>query len=78
MNWRKFHLNWRKHLGWQRVHLILTWAWVLLLLPTILWWNASILFIGVASVYANVVSHWTAFQAAKAEEAVLSNNEDSG
>jgi hypothetical protein len=57
----------------RRLHLILTWAWVLLLVPTIFWWKDSILFIGMASVYANVVSHWTAWQAAKAEDAA---NED--
>lgn len=58
----------------KKLHLILTWGWVALLVPTILWWKTSILFIGIASVYANVVSHWTAYQAARAEEAV---NEES-
>lgn len=58
----------------KRLHLILTWLWVLLIVPTILWWKESILFIGIVSVYANVVSHWTAYQAARAEKAA--NNED--
>jgi hypothetical protein len=58
----------------RRLHLILTWLWVLLIVPTILWWKDSILFIGIVSVYANVVSHWTAYQAARAEKAA--NNKD--
>jgi len=53
----------------KRLHLILTWCWVLLIVPTVLWWKESILFIGIVSVYANVVSHWTAYQAARAEKA---------
>lgn len=59
-----------------RVHLISTWVWVALLVPTVLWWKDSILFIGVASVYANVVSHWTAYQAARAEQAVSKQQDD--
>jgi hypothetical protein len=58
----------------KRLHLMLTWLWVLLIVPTILWWKESILFIGIVSVYANVVSHWTAYQAARAEKAA--NNQD--
>lgn len=61
----------------RKLHLILTGLWSLLVIPTVIWWKDSILFIGIVSVYANVVSHWTAFQAAKAEEAV-SKDQDSG
>lgn len=63
-------------MNWLRVHLILTWVWVALLLPTVLWWKDSILFIGMASVYANVISHWTAYQAARAEDAVSKDQGD--
>jgi hypothetical protein len=58
----------------RRLHLILTWAWMALIIPTILWWKESILFIGIVSVYANVVSHWTAYQAARAEKAASSDD----
>lgn len=61
----------------RRLHLYLTLFWCVLIVPTVIWWKDSILFIGIVSVYANVVSHWTAFQAARAEEAV-SNDHDSG
>jgi hypothetical protein len=59
----------------KRLHLILTWCWVLLIVPTIFWWKESILFIGIVSVYANVVSHWTAYQAARAEKAANGDNQ---
>jgi hypothetical protein len=59
----------------KRLHLILTWGWVLLIVPTVLWWKESILFIGIVSVYANVVSHWTAYQAARAEKAASNQDE---
>lgn len=49
----------------------------MLVIPTILWWKDSILFIGIVSVYANVVSHWGSYQAARAEKAV-SKNQESG
>lgn len=47
---------------------------MVLIIPTILWWKESILFIGIVSVYANVVSHWTAYQAARAEKAASNND----
>lgn len=49
-------------------------VWAILVVPTILWWKDSILFIGIVSVYANMISHWTAYQAARAEEAVSNNS----
>lgn len=58
----------------RRIHLILTMVWAILVVPTILWWKDSILFIGIVSVYANMISHWTAYQAARAEEAVSNNS----
>lgn len=59
----------------RRLHLILTGVWAILVIPTILWWKDSILFIGIVSVYANVVSHWGSYQAAKAERAVTKSQE---
>jgi hypothetical protein len=64
-------------MNWRKVHLYCTWIWVVLLVPTVFWWKDSILFIGLASVYANVVSHWTAYQAARAEKAA-SNGQTNG
>lgn len=53
---------------WSRVHAALTGVWVLLAIPTLLVWKDSILWVGIMSVWANVASHWSAYQAARAEE----------
>jgi hypothetical protein len=39
-------------------------AWALLLIPALLLWRQSVLFVICASVYANVVSDWSAAEAA--------------
>lgn len=43
-------------------------GWALLLVPTLLWWRDSILWVSFMSLYANIASHWGAAQAAEAEE----------
>lgn len=53
-----------------RVHLALAVIWTLLLIPTLVWWRESILWIAFMSWYAIVTSHWSAFEAAKAKEQV--------
>lgn len=53
----------------RHVHLGLTVAWILLLIPTMLWWKDSILWVAAMSLYANVVGHWSAYQATRAEKA---------
>lgn len=51
----------------KEIHLALTIAWTLLLIPTVLWWQESILWISLMSVYAIISTHWGAYQAARAE-----------
>lgn len=51
------------------VHLTLVTVWALLLIPTLLVWKDSVLWVAGMSLYANVVGHWSAFQAARAEKA---------
>ena len=53
----------------RRLHAILTLVWVLLGIPTLLWWRESVLWVAVMSLYANVAGHWAAYQGARAEEA---------
>jgi hypothetical protein len=48
----------------RRVHQGLAFVWVLLLVPAWLWWQESILFVIVASIYANAVGEWSAAEAA--------------
>jgi hypothetical protein len=52
-----------------RVHLTLTVVWTITVIPTMLWWRDSILWVAFLSVWANVASHWTGYQAARAEQA---------
>lgn len=56
------------------IHLVLTLFWLSLTLPTLLWWKNSIAFVAWISLYANVASHWAAYQGARSED----SNGDSG
>lgn len=53
----------------RRVHLVCTFVWLSLAVPTVLWWKTSIAWVAWMSLYANVVGHWSAWQASRAEEA---------
>ena len=55
-------------------HLVLVAVWLLLLYPTFTVWQDSILWVAFISVYANVVSHWGAYQAARAEDEARKKN----
>lgn len=46
----------------------MTCLWVSLMVPTVVWWKESILWVAVMSVWANVGSHWSAYQGVRAEE----------
>jgi hypothetical protein len=50
------------------IHLALAVVWALLIIPTVIWWAHSILWVAACSLYANVVSHLAAFGGARAEE----------
>lgn len=52
-----------------RFHLVAMVTWALLLIPTVLWWKESILWVAGMSLYANFVGHFGAYQAARAERA---------
>lgn len=51
------------------VHASATILWALLSIPTLIWWRESILWVAFMSLYANVASHWAAWQATRAEKA---------
>lgn len=53
----------------RRFHGIATLAWVALLVPSVLWWKESLLWIILMSGWANVASHFSAWQGARAEDA---------
>lgn len=43
-------------------------VWALLVIPTVTLWRDSIVWIAFMSLYANVVGHWGAYQAARLEK----------
>ena len=52
----------------RHAHATLTITWAALAVPTVVWWRDSILWVALISVYANMVGHWSAWQATRAEE----------
>jgi hypothetical protein len=52
----------------RHIHAALTLFWLALSLPTLLWWKDQIAWVAWMSLYANVASHWAAWQATRAEE----------
>jgi hypothetical protein len=53
----------------RRFHAVATLIWLTLAVPSILWWKDSLLWIILLSVWANVASHFSAWQGARAEDA---------
>lgn len=47
------------------LHACLAIGWALMFVPTVLWWSESILWVGTMSIYAIVVGHWSAVEAAR-------------
>lgn len=52
----------------RRYHRIMATMWVLLIIPTLLWWKDSVLWVALMSLWANIASHWSGAQAAGAEK----------
>ncbi|WP_418345294.1 hypothetical protein [Rhodococcus pyridinivorans] len=46
-------------------HRILGWMWILLAVPALLWWQESILFVILMSIYANAEASFAAHEAKK-------------
>lgn len=53
----------------RRFHAAMTVAWLLLVIPTVLWWRESITWLAIMSVWANVAGHFGSWQGARAEDA---------
>lgn len=53
------------------IHRGLAVIWAILAVPTITVWADAIWWVGLISVYANVVSHWGAAEASEAKEKVV-------
>ena len=53
-----------KIMAW--VHLGLAIVWIILVYPTLRWWRESVLWVALMSIYAIIVSHLAAMEAANA------------
>lgn len=51
----------------KRAHLFLTFFWLAMSVPTQLWWKDSVEWVSWMSLYAIVATHWSAYQASRAE-----------
>jgi hypothetical protein len=54
--------------SYKRLHAFLTVFWLLLGIPTMLWWSRSLQWVVWMSLYAVVAAHWSAYQAARSED----------
>lgn len=51
-----------------RFHLVMVGVWLLLAIPSILWWKDSVLWVIILSLYANIVGHLSGYSGARAEK----------
>lgn len=54
---------------WRRIHATFTIIWFLAVIPTILIWKESVLWVALMSCWANAVGHFGAWQGSRAEDA---------
>jgi hypothetical protein len=50
------------------LHYCMAAVWALLLIPTLIWWPTSVLWVAFMSLYANFVGHLSAAKASRAEQ----------
>lgn len=60
--------------AWARFHAGMVCFWLLMILPTVLWWKNSILWVSIMSVWALVAGHFSSWQGARAEKKVDDGN----
>ena len=65
---RRLREVWDDPQSWRHVHAGLTIAWGVAVIPTVLWLENSVLWVGLISCYANMVGHFSAWQATRAEK----------
>lgn len=61
--------GWVGFFGTPRFHLIMCGIWIVLLVPSLLFWPNSVLWVIFLSLYANFASHFSAYQGARSEQA---------
>lgn len=50
-----------------KFHKYATLIWILLAIPSVLFWKESLMWIVLMSVWANVAGHWSSYQASRSE-----------
>jgi hypothetical protein len=53
----------------RRFHLFMACVWLILAIPTVLWWKDSVLWVAILSLYANFAAEASGYQGARAEQA---------
>lgn len=53
----------------RRFHAIATGMWFVAIVPTVIWWKDSVLWVALMSCWANAAAHFSAWQGARSEEA---------
>jgi len=69
----------KKFIEWWKIYgdLMESLAWIVLAIPTILWWKEAILWVAIMSLYANYKTANGAYKAGKAKRAAEQSNETS-
>lgn len=57
----------------KKMHLAAAVLWVLLAIPSVIWWKNSVLWVIIISIYSNIVGHLSGYTAARADEAAENN-----
>lgn len=61
-----------------RFHGYATLVWVLLMIPSLLLWKESLLWVIIMSVWAAMMGHWSSWQASRAERRIEQQNDSDG
>lgn len=58
-------------------HLVMVCVWTLLLIPTLMFWSKSILWLALMSAWANIMAHFASYMASRAEQRQLAESNES-
>lgn len=50
-----------------KLHLILAIFWLVMIIPTLLWWTSSVPYLVAISLYAIIIGHFSSYEATRAE-----------
>lgn len=59
----------------KRCHLVAAVMWVILAIPSLIWWKNSVLWVILISIYANIVGHLSGYSAARADQEAEENED---